>query len=214
VRIVSVNVGRPRSVLAGGKAVRTGIFKSPVAGRVRVRELGFEGDGQADPRVHGGVEKAVYLYPSEHYPFWSGEWPGVPLPWGAFGENLDIEGLDETSAHVGDELRAGTARLRITGPRLPCFKLGVKFESPAILATFLQSQRTGFYAAVTLEGEVAAGDMLEVVHRDPHAVSIHDVVRLESSDRHDRELLERVLACQALPESWRRRFSKRRLAGA
>ncbi|HSC71578.1 MAG TPA: MOSC domain-containing protein, partial [Candidatus Methylomirabilis sp.] len=126
-RLVSVNVGLPREVAAKGKRVRTGIFKEPVDGRVLLRTLNLEGDRQADLTVHGGPSKAVYAYPSEHYQYWRKELPDMHLPWGMFGENFTTEGLLEGQVHVGDRFRIGSAELMVTEPRLPCYKLGVRF---------------------------------------------------------------------------------------
>jgi MOSC domain-containing protein YiiM len=179
-RVVSVNVGRPQTVTAGGRSVTSGILKSPVEGRVPLGVLGFEGDGQADPTVHGGPEKAVYLYPSEHYAKWRADLPGTPLPWGAFGENLDIEGLTEAMVHVGDVLRVGPVLLQVTTPRFPCYKLGMKFDDPGMLRRFLSSERSGFYVAVLEPGDVGAGDAIEVVTVQPGAPTILEIVQRKS----------------------------------
>jgi MOSC domain-containing protein YiiM len=164
-RIVSVNVGRPKAVEWQGRLVKTGIYKAPVLGRVAVRTLGLDGDGQADPRFHGGPLKAVYAYPNEHYAPWSHELRRSDLSWGAFGENLTTEGLVETEVRIGDRLEAGTALLEVTMPRFPCFKLGNKFGTPAFVKQFAQSGRCGFYLSVVREGEVGAGDAIRVAAR-------------------------------------------------
>lgn len=171
-KVVSVNVGRPRSHFAGDRVVRTAIFKAPVTGRVAIRGNNVEGDRQADGRVHGGPRKAVYAYPSEHYEFWASELPDVPLPWGSFGENLTIEGLLEGDVHVGDRLQIGSAQLVVTQPREPCFKLGIRFERPDMVKRFWVSRRCGFYLQVAVEGNVAAGDAISVVERHPEAATI------------------------------------------
>ena len=160
-KVVSVNVGRPRTVEWNGRKVRSAIWKAPVEGRVAVRGENVEGDRQSDLRVHGGPDKAVYLYPSEHYAFWREAMPGVDLPWGAFGENLTTEGLLETDVRPGDVLRVGTTELEITDPRMPCYKLQVRFDRMDIVQRFMDSGRTGFYAGIALEGDVAAGDSIE-----------------------------------------------------
>src|SRR3989475_8885773 len=131
-KVVSINVGLPREVRWHGKTVLTSIFKAPVEGSVKVRHLNVEGDRQSDLAVHGGADKAVYVYPAEHYAFWRAELPGVDLPWGAFGENLTTEGLMEDSVHIGDRFRIGSAELVVTQPRMPCFKLGIRFGRPDI----------------------------------------------------------------------------------
>ena len=208
-RLISVNVGRPRLVMWRGEPVSTGIFKEPVAGRVYLRTLNLDGDRQADLTVHGGPAKAVYAYPSEHYPFWRGELPGVELPWGMFGENFTTAGLLETTVNVGDRLRVGTAELQVTQPRMPCYKLGIKFGRADMLKRFLASGRTGFYFAVLREGEVGAGDDVELIARDPRGVTVADVVRLYVRDRDDVETMRRAVAVEALPQGWRDEFLER-----
>lgn len=189
----------------------TGIYKDPVEGRVRVRRTNLDGDRQADLSVHGGPDKAVYVYPSEHYPFWRRELELADLPWGSFGENLTTEGWWEDEVHVGDRFRIGTAEFAVTQPRMPCFKLAVKFDRDDIVETFLESERPGFYLAVTQEGELGAGDAMERIHEDENGVTVVDIVRLYM-DRHgesDPDLLRRAVAVEALSEGWREHFRKR-----
>ncbi len=211
-RLISVNVGLPREVIHKGKTVTTGIFKEPVAGRVLLRTLNLDGDRQADLSVHGGPSKAVYVYPSEHYEYWRAELPGMNLPWGMFGENFTTEGLREGSVHIGDRFRIGSAEVMVTEPRLPCYKLGVKFGREDIIKRFLQSGRTGFYFAVSREGDVGAGDRIELMSRDPNKVSVPDITRLylnKSFGAADIETLYRAVQIEALPESWRTYFLKK-----
>ena len=208
-RVVSVNVGMPREVEWHGKLVATGIFKEPVAGRVAVRRLNLDGDRQADLSVHGGVEKAVYAYPSEHYRHWRKELPGKELPWGMFGENLTVEGLFEDTIAIGDRFRIGSAMVRVTQPRVPCYKLGIKFGRDDFLKIFLKSGRTGFYFAVVEEGEVEAGDAITLVARDPHGVKVSDITRLYARDRDDLDGLRRVMEVEAVPAVWRDYFRER-----
>lgn len=208
-KVVSVNVGMPREVEWRGKRVRTSIFKSPVDRRVRMTELNLDGDAQADLTVHGGVDKAVYVYPSEHYAFWHRELPGVALPWGTFGENLTIEGLLEPDVRIGDRLRIGSAEFAVTQPRLPCFKLGIRFGRPDMVKRFLQSRRSGFYLAVRRVGEVGAGDAIELVGRDAGGVTVTDIVDLYTGDAGDPALLRRAAENAALPASWRDYFRER-----
>ena len=211
-QVLSVNVGLPRLVAWKGRTVETGIFKEPVAGRVAVRRLNLEGDRQADLTVHGGPEKAVYAYPGEYYAFWRAQFPEMELPWGMFGENLTIEGLSEESVHIGDRFQVGSAHLMVTQPRLPCYKLGIKFGRDDILKRFLHSGLTGFYFAVHKEGEVAAGDPIRLLHRDEHQVKVADITRLYRQDKHNLDLLRRVVAVEALPETWRDYFLERLIA--
>ena len=162
-RVVSLSVGLPREVEWDGHTVLTSIFKAPVNRRLRVTTLNFEGDEQSDLTVHGGVDKAVYAYPSEHYAYWRHELPGMDLPWAVFGENLTTEGLLEADVRIGDRFRVGSAEFIVTQPRMPCYKLGIRFGRMDILKRFLKSGRTGFYFAVTTEGEVGAGDPIEPI---------------------------------------------------
>jgi len=205
-RVLSVNVALPREVTRDGLAVTTAIFKQPVSGRVPLRRLNLDGDRQADLTVHGGPNKAVYVYPSEHYAYWATELPDRPLGWGMLGENLTTEGLLETEVHVGDRFRVGTAEVVVTQPRMPCYKLGIKLGRPEMVERFLASRRSGFYLAVLREGEIGAGDSIELLERDPHQVAITDVVRIYVQDRDDVDTLRRVLQVEALPEHWRERF--------
>lgn len=208
-RLVSVNAGLPRDVEWRGKVVRTSIFKAPVSGRVRVTKLNLKGDEQSDLSVHGGADKAIYAYPSEHYAYWRKELPAMDFPWGAFGENLTTEGLLEDKVRVGDRFRAGSAELVVTQPRMPCFKLGIRFDRPDMVKRFLRSGRTGFYLAVLREGDVAAGDAVDLVAEDDHQITVADVVGLYATDAANQDLLRRASELSALPESWRQYFRER-----
>ncbi len=161
-KLISVNLGQPRTVDWKGKSVTTAFFKEPVRGRVRVKKLGLDGDKQADLQVHGGPKKAVYAYPSEHYDYWRKELPGVEFPWGSFGENLTVKGLIEDKVRVGDTLEVGSAELKITKPRLPCFKMNVRFQRDDMMKRFQEAGLSGFYLEVTKEGEVKAGDKIRL----------------------------------------------------
>jgi len=209
VKIISVNVGLPRLVLRNGEPVSTGIFKEPVPQRVMMRTLNLDGDRQADLSVHGGAEKAVYVYPSEHYDFWKHELPDMDLPWGIFGENLTTTGLLETEVNIGDKFRIGTAEVMVTQPRMPCYKLGIRFGRADIIKRFLLSERTGFYLSVLKEGEVGAGDEVELLKKNAAGVKVVDVTRLYSSDKDNVDLLRRLIALEELPESWRNYLRKR-----
>ncbi len=208
-KVVSINVGLPRDVEWRGKVVRTSIFKAPVSGRVRVTKLNLKGDEQSDLTVHGGADKAIYAYPSEHYAYWRNELPAMDFPWGAFGENLTTEGLLEDEVRVGDRFRAGSAELVVTQPRMPCFKLGIRFDRPDMVKRFLRSGRTGFYLAVLREGDVAAGDAVDLVAEDDHQITVADVVGLYAADAANQDLLRRASKLPALPESWRQYFRER-----
>lgn len=208
-KLVSVNVGLPRDVPWLGKTVRTSIWKSPVEGRIHVARLNLDGDRQSDLSVHGGPEKAVYVYPAEHYASWRRKLPGVDLPWGAFGENFTTQGLREDRVLVGDRIRVGSAEFTVTQPRMPCFKLGIRFGNPAMVKRFLESKRSGFYLAVLREGEVGAGDPIEREETRGSRLTIADVVSLYTSDAENQDLLRRATELPALPEGWREYFRKR-----
>ena len=208
-RLVSVNVGRPRLVMSRGEAVSTGIFKKPVEGRVVLRTLNLDGDRQADLNVHGGPTKAAYAYPSEHYDYWRAELPEMNLPWGMFGENLTTTGLLEDSVHIGDQFRIGSAQVMVTEPRMPCYKLGIRFGRSDIIKRFMASGRTGFYFAVVQEGEVGAGDDIVLIERDAHRVRVADVTGLYAhGSASDPELLRRAVRVAALPKKWRAHFQQ------
>ena len=208
-KLLSVSVGQPREVEWKGKLVRTSIFKAPVSGRVRVSKLNLEGDQQSDLSVHGGVDKAVYGYPSEHYKFWRNEFPGADLQWGGFGENFTTEGLLEEATRIGDRFRVGSAEFVVTQPRMPCFKLGIRFNDPSIIKRFLQSGRSGFYFAILREGEVTAGDSIELLARDQESLTVADIVNLYSADATNQDVLRRASELTSLPIAWCDYFHKR-----
>ena len=205
-KILSLNVGLPREVAWQGKLITTGIFKEPVNAPVMLRTLNLDGDQQADLTVHGGVNKAVYVYPSEHYGYWRAELPGVDLPWGMFGENLTTQGLLEDTVCIGDRFRIGETEVMVTEPRMPCYKLGIKFGRADIIKRFLASRRTGFYSAVVREGMVGAGDAIELIGRAQQEISVADITRLYAFERSDLKALRRAIEVEALPESWKGYF--------
>lgn len=218
-KLVSLNVGLPREVPWHNTMVTTGIFKQPVSGPVALRKLNLDGDRQADLRVHGGEYKAVYCYPVEHYACWKRELPGRDLPLAIFGENFTTEGLLEESVHLGDRFAVGSAEVVVTQPRLPCYKLGVRFQSDEMVKRFLASARTGFYLAVTREAEVSAGDEIKLLSRDPSAVPVSEITRLfvaihardeanptakeKTFSDADATVIHRALQVGAFPESWK-----------
>lgn len=203
-----MNVGMPRDAVWRGEVVRSGIFKEPVAGRVALRGHNFEGDAQADLSVHGGADKAVYGYPSEHFAFWR-EWLGVDaLPWGAFGENLTTEGLLEAQVGIGDRFRIGSALLEVSQPRIPCHKLAMRHARPDLPKHFLASGRSGFYFRVIEPGEVGRGDAIERDTADPRGLSVADVLAFARS-KGEPEQLRRAAAHPALAEVWRAELDRR-----
>jgi MOSC domain-containing protein YiiM len=187
--------------------VSTAIFKDPISGRISLRTLNLDGDRQADLKVHGGPTKAVYVYPSEHYEYWRRELPDIELPWGMFGENFTTEGLNE-EVSIGDTFRVGSARVMVTEPRMPCYKLGIRFGRSDIIKRFLASGRTGFYLSVLEEGEVGAGDQIEPLTKAEHGVRVVDITRLYSTDKTDIEMLRRAIQVNELPKNWRDYFQK------
>src|SRR5581483_6611436 len=208
IRVLSVNVGQPQEVFLGDKVVLTSIFKKPIEGRVAVRRHNLAGDRQADLRVHGGPYKAVYAYASEHFPYWAAELPEMELPWGAFGENLTLSGLTEETAFIGDQFRVGSAVLQITQPRMPCFKLGIRFQRSDMVKRFWRSGYAVIYFAITEEGALETGDELELVHRDAGGVSLADVVRLYKGQTDDEQLFERMSRAP-LRGSWKQEIRER-----
>jgi MOSC domain-containing protein YiiM len=210
--IVSLNLAERRQFTWRGQSVWTGIYKKPTEAEVRVEPEGLEGDWQADLRVHGGPNKAVYVYPAEHYGFWKNEYPELEMPPGMFGENLTVTGLSESEVRIGDEYRAGTARVRVVQPRQPCFKLGLKFGDPGVLKRFLRSGRSGFYLAVVEPGRLRAGDSLALERRSPEPVTVLDLVAVARKSA-SREQLGRVVEAEAVPPNWREQARQMLLDG-
>ena len=211
-KLLSVHCGLPREVDWHGTTVTTSIFKKPVSARVALRTLNLDGDKQSDLTVHGGVHKAVYCYPIEHYAYWKAELPDRALPMGSFGENFTIEDLDEESVFIDDRFTIGTAEVVVSQPRLPCFKLGIKFGSDDMAKRFLASRRTGFYLAVACEGDVGAGDDIIRLSHDANSLPISAITRLYIAKEYDSEdlrLVERAMELSALPDSWKQHLRER-----
>lgn len=216
-KLVSINCGLPRQVMWRGQHVTTSIYKEPVEARIALRTLNLDGDRQSDLTVHGGKDKAVYCYPIEYYDYWHTELPDRPLPYGSFGENFTVDGLAreelaEDSIHVGDRFSVGSAEVVVTQPRLPCYKLALRFESDDMVKRFLKSRRTGFYVAVLREGNVCAGDELTGFSHDPDSVSISEITRLylaKEYDPLDARQVRRAISSKALPDSWKAYFQQK-----
>jgi MOSC domain-containing protein YiiM len=206
--LLAVSVGLPREVDTGTGIVRTGIFKSPVGGRRWVSATQIEGDGQADRTVHGGPEKAVYVYPSEHYVVWREELGMALAEWGAFGENLTTTGLSETDVCIGDRFRIGSAELSVSQPRMPCYKLALRFDRADMIKRFVRVDRSGFYLAVEQEGDVGAGDEIIRLSRDARALAVAAVYRLKI-DGGTRAAIEAAASHPALSAGWRESFRQR-----
>ena len=207
-KLLSVNVSLPREVPHLGKTVSTGIFKEPVSGRVMLRTLNLEGDGQADRENHGGIYKAVYAYSIEHYEHWKRELGRTDFIPGQFGENFTVQGMGEDDVHIGDVFRLGGALVQVTQPRAPCYKLGLKMGMPRFPKLFLVSGRVGFYLRVLEEGEVGAGDVIERVRVDPERMTVSEMNRLLYITPNDRQALERALRIEALSPRRRRAFEE------
>lgn len=202
-KLRSVNVSLPKDVPYQGKIIKTGIFKEPVTGQVKLREFNLDGDGQADLKVHGGTYKTVYVYTLENYDYWRRELGRDDLTYGQFGENFTVEGMPEDEVHIGDVFRVGQALVQVTQPRLPCFKLGLKMGDPAFVKRFLASERSGFYMRVLEEGDVAAGDEIKRVKVDPERMSVRDIHHLLLFDKTNVEAAKKALRIRALAPGWR-----------
>jgi MOSC domain-containing protein YiiM len=210
-RLICVSCGLPREVDWHRQRVTTSIYKEPVEGRVGLHKLNLDGDRQSDLTVHGGEYKAVYCYSVSHYEYWQAELPGRALPMGAFGENFTVEGLDE-SIHVGDTFSIGSAEVVVTQPRLPCYKLGIRFGMDDMVKRFLASGRTGFYLAVRREGEVGADDEITLLDREPDSISVSAITRLYIAKHYnaeDLQLVDQAVRLKALPDSWKQWLAER-----
>ena len=208
-RLISVNVGATRMIEFEGRTFRTGIFKTPVSGPVSVGRTKLEGDGQADLNSHGGVDKAVYLYPVEHYPFWRQELNEEIAQLGSFGEHLTTEGLLEDVVCIGDPFQVGTTIVQVTPPRTPCYKLAARFNRPDLPGRFLKTGKSGFYLRVLDPGQVTADDRFSLCDRDPHPISVSHVANIYHSGLNDRQAIKEILANRSLSTEWREVFEKR-----
>jgi MOSC domain-containing protein YiiM len=209
-KVLSVNVGLPRKVLFNGQTITTAIFKDPVKGPIMLRKINLDGDKQADLTVHGGVDKAVYSYPTEHYDYWRKQYPNIDIIWGMFGENFTTQGLMEDTVNIGDQVQIGSAKLVATQPRMPCYKLGVRFGIMEIIRRFLSSGRPGIYFKVLKQGEVKTDDKIEIIEKDKNNVTVKDIVRLYINRDHidNIETMRRAIKISALPEGWKYEFQQ------
>ncbi|MGF1465323.1 MAG: MOSC domain-containing protein [Sandaracinaceae bacterium] len=212
-RVTQVFVGRPQELTFRGDTVMSSIAKDPVTGPVRVHRLSLEGDAAADLTVHGGIDKAVYVYPREHYALWAKEHPDLTFFPGVFGENLSTEGLLEPGVCIGDRFRIGSATFAVTSPRMPCRKLGMRMGDPTFVRAFFRALRNGFYLRVVEEGTLRPGDPVEPLGGDGHGLSVHEVARLYGADRSDRDLWAKAVASPSLPADWREHFLEREPTG-
>lgn len=210
--LISINVGLPREIVHHGQTVSTGIFKEPVAGPVFLRHLNLDGDRQADLRVHGGVDKAVYVYPFEHYAFWAQELRRQDLSYGQFGENFTITGLLEDKVFIGDIFQIGEAQVQVSQPRTPCFKIGIRMGDDNFPARFAAANRTGFYVRVLKEGKVMAGDAIKLIEHAIASMSVREIFQLRLGQGSAEEY-SRAARLPGLAAVWRAAFEKR-LAGS
>ena len=207
-RLVSLNVGMPRSLAHGGGEVRSGIFKSSVGGALKLGEIGLEGDGQADLEHHGGADKAVCVYAVEHLPYWR-ERLGLGLEPGAFGENFSTQGMVETGVRVGDVFRVGTALTQVSQPRIPCYKLGARHGQKELALWVKETGLTGFYLRCLEPGEVRTGDTLLLEEKAEHGFTIAEANRVMHGDGGDVGGIERLLATPGLSAEWKRMLRSR-----
>jgi len=208
-KLISLNVSLPREVPWRGERILTSIFKSPVTGPRKLSRLNVNGDAQADLSVHGGIHKAVYGYPVEHYDYWRAELPATDLTWGMFGENFTTEGLLEDQVYIGERFQIGTAEIQVTEPRLPCYKLGIRFGRTDMVKRFLESRRTGFYFAVVKPGVVEAGQVFEQIHRSAHGITVADLVRVLAFDPDDLVTMQRIVQIEDLSDAWQNHFHQK-----
>ena len=210
-KVLSVNVGLPKNVLFNGQIITTAIFKDPVNGPIILRKLNLDGDKQADLTVHGGIDKAVYSYPEEHYYYWRKQFPNMDLGWGMFGENFTTEGLLEDAVNVGDQFQIGSAKLVATQPRMPCYKLGVRFGRMDVIRKFMTSGRPGIYFKVLTEGEIKIDDKIKLIKRDKNNVTVKDIVTLyiTRNNTDNIETMRRATKIRDLPEGWRSEFQQK-----
>ncbi|MCG9126559.1 MOSC domain-containing protein [Candidatus Poribacteria bacterium] len=208
-RLLSINVSKPKPISHEGKIIYTGIFKEPVSGTVMLREMNIDGDGQGDLKVHGGTYKAIYGYPIEHYTHWQQELGRDDLSYGQFGENLTVKGMLEDEVHIGDIFQIGhTVKLQITQPRVPCFKLGHKMGSAEFPKIFLKSKRVGFYFRVLEEGEITAQDDIERIELSSYPMSVTNILSLRYFDTNNQTDIKKAIKQPALSPSWKKDFNR------
>ena len=201
-RLESIYVGKPVEADYNGRAITTGIYKNKVEGPVKVSSFNIEGDQQADITVHGGVDKAVYAYPSEHYNFWKKEREDLHFEPSFFGENLSTTGLDEIGTCIGDVFEVGSVVLQVTSPRMPCYKLGIRMNDPGFVRDFMKAEKNGFYFKVLQEGTIDTGDEIRKVRQDGHDLTVQEVIQLHTTRKSDKDLLRKAVDSPSLPQDW------------
>lgn len=202
-QVISINVGELRTIPRRGHQIKTGIFKQPIEGTIAVQSHGLDGDAQGDLTLHGGTEKAIYVYPKEHYKYWGKKFPELNLSWGIFGENLTIEGASEDTVYIGDQWQIGSAKFEVVEPREPCYKLGVSVGNKKIVKQFSESGRSGWYLRVIQEGEIKPSDTISVLNKNIHTVTVTDLNNFFSHTLKDMATLQRALQIETLSPKWR-----------
>lgn len=208
-KVVSVNIGEKRTVEWRGKPVETGIFKYPVEGSIELGETDVEKDVVVDRRYHGGINKACYLYSADHYDFWKEKYPDLEWDYGMFGENITVEGLNESQIQIGDIFSIGECRVQVTQPRQPCFKLGIRLGTQAALKAFINAPYPGVYVKLIEKGKVKAGDSMRLSERLHNSIGLLEIWELLYAPEKDRELLEFAIDFQHLADECRASLRKR-----
>lgn len=208
-KVLAISVSPPKAIATGKRTIKTGIFKTPVEGRVRATQFGLDGDGQADREAHGGVDKALYVYSVDHYRFWQQALQRTQMPYGQFGENLTVQGMMDDQVHIGDQYRIGELLTQVTQPRVPCFKLGVRMNLPDFPRRFMRSGRVGFYLRVLQEGAIAAGDSIERICVDPVKLTVQESLKALVKGPQQKDVIRKALQIEALSDAWRQSLNKR-----
>ena len=204
-KVISVNISQIKTVKWKGRLIRTGIFKEPFEGPLEVKGVNIVGDDQADRTVHGGLNKAIYSYPSEHYPYWKELYPEKDVPFGMFGENLTTVGMVEKEVNIGDTFQIGSVELIAVQPRTPCYKLGIKFADPLVLKSFIKAPYCGIYFKIKKEGSLKAGDNITLIHKDANNITVEDIYNLLRGQGNNK-LIAKATELEHLPEELKRSF--------
>ena len=205
-KVLSVNVGSLQKMIRNGKKIQTGIFKKSTEGPINVKQLGLEGDQQANKKLHGGIDKAICVYPSEYYNLWKEELGKPDLSFGDFGENLTTVGLLEDDIYVGDRLRIGSVEVVVTQPREPCITLNVRLGRKDVSALIRKSGRSGFYFSVEKEGIIKNGDSIENISKEENRVSVSDFNQIINGETGIADIIERASKIDILPPRLKKQF--------
>lgn len=206
-KVVSLNVGKVKEVTYDGKTIRTGIYKKPIQEPLEAKGINIEGDDQGNRKTHGGIDRAIYSYPMEHYSYWKKQYPTKELPFGMFGENLTTEGLLEKDVKVGDIFKIGTTKIMALQPRMPCYRLGYKFDDEKIIDKFLETDYCGIFYRIIKEGKLQVGDEINLIKSDPDSMTIVEIFYL-MQDKGTKDLIQKALNLEHLPDVLKKRFQK------